>query len=231
MITKSPRPVERIAKNIPKAWRVTSSCLGYAIAWKHYNTGVHRGDTILWKLPFAAWTQHLSSHHLNSVYILVRSKYIKAKHGTFSGISSQVCWNSSLHAGGKSRSPKLCADPVTTIPLCPSCSCTMIYAVFGVKISRRHFWQSSAPGSTFAISLLASALAQLRAHFAAQVTRPTQAAREWNICLGSSSNFTSHLCHQKQSSVITHWESQKLQAKSLPLQLSLKTDRREIYTI
>ena len=47
----------------------------------------------------------------------VRLKYTKAKHGTFSRISCQVCQNSSLHAGGKSRSPKLCADPVTTNPL------------------------------------------------------------------------------------------------------------------
>lgn len=95
----------------------------------------------------------------------------------------------------------------------------------GVQISPRHFWQAPAPGCTFVTALVGSALPQLgelcgSAHSADMGCESTKHLQ------GSSSNFSSHLCHWEQSSTITHWGVPELQAKSLPRQISLKSSKR-----
>lgn len=81
--------------------------------------------------------------------------------------------NSALQAGGKSRSPRLCAYSVTMNPLVTLSQQFLDLHVFGVKLGTRPSWQPSTPGCVFGTSLLESALTQLHACFAAQVTRPT----------------------------------------------------------
>lgn len=151
----------------------------------------------------------------------VRLKCTAAKHGTSSRISHQVC-TQEVNPGALN----LVQSQVWRTP----CHAFTAAAWSGVQISVRHFWQASALGCTFVTALIGSALAQLcelcgSAHLANMGRESTK--HLW----GSSSNFSSHLCHWEQSSTITHWRSPELQAKSLPLQISFRNSQRETNTI
>lgn len=127
----------------------------------------------------------------------------------------------SLHAGDKPRGPKPCTEPGMMNSLSGfHCSCWS-----RVQTSIRHFWQASAPGCTFVTALVGSALTHLCEPCGSARSADTGCESTEHL-LGRSSNFSSHLCHGEQSRTITHWGSPELQAKSLPLQISLINSKR-----
>jgi len=132
----------------------------------------------------------------------------------------------SLHARGKSRSPKPLTDLVTMNPPSRShCSC-VIYAIFRLKSA----WGVSGNPQPLPACLPLHCWS-LPLHSCMRVVQPRSLGRhglrEQRPHLpGSSGNSTRRLCHRKQSSVTTRRESPELKAKSLPLQLSHKNSQK-----
>lgn len=159
VVRKSPRPVERIANNTPEAWCATfspGSCC-HIETWQTLEfTGAefafHSLETAL-KFLLPEFSVHT-----------MRLKCTKAKHGTSSRISHQVCTQ---------EINPWALNPAQSQGRWTACHAFAAAKCSGVQISIRHFWQASGPGCTFVTALVGSV---------AQPTRLTRAVGAQNIC-------------------------------------------------
>lgn len=142
VVRKSPRPVERIAKNTPETWCATFSYLAHAVTLKHYNTGVYRRRICLSQLGHSIW------------FLLPKFSVHTVRLKCTEDMALQQNFTPSLHAGDKPRGPKPCTEPGTMNSL-SRLHCSRV--IQGSK-QHQHFWQASAPGSTFVTALVGSAL-------------------------------------------------------------------------